>query len=87
MGGHKSTSNPAMRRPSIPSWLYYNRYFLRFFTVKETRSSALNALPINRQQGRGFDFFAVFGVKQTRNSCSSQRRSDSILSHVSSINS
>ena len=42
--------------------------FLRFFTVKETRSSALNAPPINRQQGRGFDFFAVFGVKQTRNS-------------------
>jgi hypothetical protein len=59
MGGHKSTSNPAMRRPSIPSWLYYNRYFSRFFTVKETRSSALNALLINRQHGRGFDFFAV----------------------------
>nr|DAQ77945.1 MAG TPA: hypothetical protein [Caudoviricetes sp.] len=60
---------------------------MRFFTVKETRSSALNALPINWQQGRGSDFFAVFGVKQTRNSCSSQHRSDSILSHVSSINS
>jgi hypothetical protein len=56
MGGHKSTSSPAMGRPSIPSWLYYNRYFLRFFTVKETRNSDLNALPINRQQGRGVDF-------------------------------
>nr|DAJ13334.1 MAG TPA: hypothetical protein [Siphoviridae sp. ctX8T1] len=29
---------------------------MRFFTVKETRSSTLNALPINRQHGRGFDF-------------------------------
>nr|DAO14284.1 MAG TPA: hypothetical protein [Caudoviricetes sp.] len=63
MGGHKSTSSPAMCRPSIPSWLYYNRYFLRFFTVKETRSSALNALPINRQQGRGSDFFCSFRRK------------------------
>jgi len=63
MGGHKSTSSPAMRRPSIPSWLYYNRYFLHFFTVKETRSPALNALLINRQQGRGGWFFCSFRRK------------------------
>jgi hypothetical protein len=62
MDDHKSTSGPAMCRPSIPAWLYYNRYFLRFFTVKETRSSALNALPGNWQQGRGFDFFLQFSA-------------------------
>nr|DAG67603.1 MAG TPA: hypothetical protein [Caudoviricetes sp.] len=53
-----------MHRLSIPFCPYYNRYFfLRFFTVKETRSSASNALPINQQQGRGVYFFCSFRRK------------------------